>query len=97
MAKRMALLVSTMMVASMTIAAGTGPTHPEKSREHPLDSREPRQDIIDDGGDSQAQPRPPTLEAPPEVPPVESIEAPSQPTRPGAEPGVERTDPNSAS
>lgn len=96
MAMRTALFISTVMVASMAMAAGTGPTHPEKSREHPLDNREPRQDVIEEGATSGGQPRPPTLEAPPEVPPADAIEAPSQPTRPGADTGVQSTMPDSA-
>lgn len=96
MAMRTALFISTVMVASMTMAAGTGPTQPEKSREHPLDNREPRQDVIEEGAMPGAQPRPPTLEAPPEVAPAESIEAPSQPVRPGADTGVQSTTPDSA-
>lgn len=82
MAIRVSLFVSTLMAASLAIAAGTGPTHPEEAREHPLDTREPRQDVIESGDDSQGQPRPPTLEAPPEVPPVTPVERPSSPDRP---------------
>ncbi|MGE6661905.1 hypothetical protein ACQKEK_14370 [Pseudomonas sp. NPDC077408] len=81
MAIRVSLAVSTLMAASLAIAAGTGPAHPEKAREHPLDTREPRQDVIESGDDSQGQPRPPTLEAPPEVPPVTPVERPSSPDR----------------
>lgn len=96
MAMRTALFISTVMVASMAMATGTGPTQPEKSREHPLDNREPRQDVIEEGAPSGGQSRPPTLEAPPEVPPVDSIEAPSQPVRPGTDTGVQSTTPGSA-
>jgi hypothetical protein len=81
MAIRVSLAVSTLMAASLAIAAGTGPTHPEKAREHPLDTREPRQDVIESGDDSQGHPRPPTLEVPPEVPPVTPAERPSSPDR----------------
>ncbi|HBM07358.1 hypothetical protein CXF92_19830 [Pseudomonas sp. Choline-3u-10] len=87
MAIRVSLFVSTLMAASLTIAAGTGPTHPEEAREHPLDTREPRQDVIESGDDSQGQPRPPTLEAPPEVPPVTPDERPSSPDRPDTRSG----------
>ncbi|HAB64420.1 MAG TPA: hypothetical protein DCE49_09605 [Pseudomonas sp.] len=87
MAIRVSLFVSTLMAASLAIAAGTGPTHPAKAREHPLDTREPRQDVIESGDDSQGQPRPPTLEAPPEVPPVTPVERPSPPDRPGTRSG----------
>jgi len=87
MAIRVSLFVSILMAASLTIAAGTGPTHPEKAREHPLDTREPRQGVIENGDDSQGQPRPPTLEAPPEVPPVTPVERPSPPDRPDTRSG----------
>lgn len=70
---RLSFFVASLALASAALATGTGPTLPEKSREHPLDNREPRQQIID-RDDSQRQPRPPTLEAPPEIPPVEPIE-----------------------
>lgn len=79
MTLRTVLLISTAAMASMAMAAGTGPTLPENSREHPLDTREPRQEVIDGRSEgSSGQPRPPTLEAPPEVPPAEPLEAPSQ-------------------
>jgi len=80
MAKRFALLLSASMAASLAIAAGTGPTHPEKSREHPLDTREPRQDVIEGRDGNQAQPRPPTLETPEET-------APTEPAEPSLQPG----------
>jgi hypothetical protein len=79
---RLLIFTATFAAASVALATGTGPTLPEKSREHPLDNREPRQDVIDQQNDTQRQPRPPTLEAPPEVPPVEPIERPSQPELP---------------
>lgn len=77
---RLLIFAATFATASAALATGTGPTLPEKSREHPLDNREPRQDVIDQQNDTQ--PRPPTLEAPPEVPPVEPVERPSQPELP---------------
>lgn len=88
---RLSIFVASLALASAALATGTGPTLPEKSREHPLDTREPRQDVIDlpDGG--EGQPRPPTLEAPPEIPPVEPTErrAPSdRPERRGTDTGV---------
>lgn len=79
---RLLIFAATCAAASAALATGTGPTLPEKSREHPLDNREPRQDVIDQQNDTQRQPRPPTLEAPPEVPPVEPSERPSQPELP---------------
>jgi len=82
MAIRVSLFVSTFMAASLAIAAGTGPAQPGQSREHPLDTREPRQEIIDSDNSSQGQSRPPTLEAPPIVPPVEPAEVPPQPDGP---------------
>lgn len=68
---RIPVLVLTVLAASLASATGTGPTFPEKSREHPLDSREPRQDVIDDRDSSPDQPRPPTLEAPQEGLPLD--------------------------
>jgi hypothetical protein len=79
---RLLIFAATFATASTALATGTGPTLPEKSREHPLDNREPRQDVIDQQNDTQRQPRPPTLEAPPEVPPVEPTEHPSRPDLP---------------
>lgn len=69
---RTLIFTATLVVAAPALATGTGPTIPEKSREHPLDTREPRQDVIDPP--DERQPRPPTLEAPPEVPPLEPME-----------------------
>jgi hypothetical protein len=71
---RMLVFATTLLSASSGFATGTGPTLPEKSREHPLDSREPRQDVIEQPGDTQSQPRPPTLESPPAVAPPEPTE-----------------------
>lgn len=65
-------VIASLALAGSASATGTGPTLPEKSREHPLDVREPRQEIIDRPNDRQ--PRPPTLDAPPEVPPQEPVE-----------------------
>ncbi|WP_417787386.1 hypothetical protein [Stutzerimonas xanthomarina] len=96
MAIRIWLFVSILITTPLAIAGGTGPTHPEKAREHPLDSREPRQDVIENGDDSQAQPRTPTLEAPPEAPPVTPVERPSTPARPDS-PSNESGDRASAS
>ncbi len=79
---RLSFFVTSLALASTAFATGTGPTLPEKSREHPLDNREPRQEVIDRQDDSQRQPRPPTLEAPPEIPPVEPVERRPQPDRP---------------
>lgn len=92
MAIRTLLFVSTVLAASLASAAGTGLTQPEKSREHPLDTREPRQDVIESRGDSQGKPRPPTLEAPPVVSPEE----PSQPTGSESRPGENGQEPASA-
>jgi hypothetical protein len=71
MDKRVPVLVLMVAAAPLVSATGTGPTLPEKSREHPLDTREPRQDVIEDRSGSQDKPRPPTLEAPTETPPAE--------------------------
>lgn len=68
---RIPVFVMMVAVAPLVLATGTGPTLPEKTREHPLDVREPRQDVIEEGGGSQDQPRPPTLETPRQVPPAE--------------------------
>jgi hypothetical protein len=69
----MRIPVFVMMVAAapLALATGTGPTLPEKSRKHPLDTREPRQDVIEDRGGSQDQLRPPTLDTPLDVTPTE--------------------------
>lgn len=55
------LLILITALASVTTvhAEGTGPTLPERSREHPLDNREPRQDVIEDRG---LQGKPPASE-----------------------------------
>src|SRR5690606_313011 len=53
------LLVAILGVATGAMADNTGPTHPEKSREHPLDNREPRQDIIERPQERDAVPVPP--------------------------------------
>lgn len=95
MAIRILLCVSILIAAPLASAAGTGPTHPEKTREHPLDSREPRQEVIESGDDSHGQPRPSTLEAPPGVPPITPVESPSQPRRPDSR-SSESGDPASA-
>ncbi|MGK9066093.1 hypothetical protein [Stutzerimonas chloritidismutans] len=71
---RVLLLSIGLSVTGSVLAEGTGPTHPEKSRTHPLDTREPRQDVIEQPGDKASSPRPPTLEAPPAVPPPEPTE-----------------------
>ena len=71
---RLSFFLASLALASAASATGTGPTLPEKSREYPLDNREPRQETIDRQDDGGRQPRPPTLEAPPEVPPVEPVE-----------------------
>ncbi len=68
---RIPALVMMVAILPLVSAAGTGPTLPEQSREHPLDTREPRQDVIEERGGSQQQPRPATLEAPREVTPTE--------------------------
>lgn len=69
---RTLIFTATLVAAAPALATGTGPTLPEKSREHPLDNREPRQDIID--LPDEREPRPPTLDAPPEVPPLEPVQ-----------------------
>lgn len=71
---RTLIFTATLVVAAPALATGTGPTLPDKSREHPLDTREPRQDVIETP--DRQEPRPPTLEAPPEVPPPEPVEPP---------------------
>lgn len=90
MQPRIPLFLATLILASAALATGTGPTLPEKSREHPLDNREPRQDVIERQDESDALPRPPTLEAPPQIPPVEPIEQrpESVPERRGADTGA---------
>lgn len=71
MKMRIPVLVMMVSIAPLALATGTGPTLPEKTRESPLDTREPRQDVIDDSGSNQTQPRPPTLEAPREDAPTQ--------------------------
>ncbi|WP_313089019.1 hypothetical protein [Pseudomonas sp.] len=70
---RVPLLLLTLTATAAAFADGTGPTHPNKAREHPLDAREPRQEVIEHG-DQADPPRPPTLESPPAVPPIEPSE-----------------------
>ena len=72
---RIPVFVTMVAFAPLAAATGTGPTLPEKSREHPLDTREPRQDVIEGRDGRQDLSRPPTLETPAEVP---STEQPSQ-------------------
>lgn len=79
---RLPLLAASLALASAALATGTGPTLPEKSPENPLDTREPGQDVIDRQDEVGRQTRPPTLEAPPEVPPIEPTERPSLPEKP---------------
>ncbi len=79
---RTLIFTATLVVAAPALATGTGPTLPEKSREHPLDTREPRQDIID--SPAEGEPHPPTLEsppvdAPPGMPPLEPVEPRPEP------------------
>ena len=77
---RSLIFTATLVVAAPALATGTGPTLPGNSREHPLDNREPRQDVIDAPGERES--RPPTLEAPPgEAPPLGT-----PPERPPLEP-----------
>ncbi|UPQ83128.1 hypothetical protein M0M42_01560 [Pseudomonas knackmussii] len=82
MSMRLPLLIASLALVSSAFATGTGPTMPEKTREHPLDNREPRQEVIDRQGDSQRQPRPPTLESPPEIAPIEPVERRPESDRP---------------
>lgn len=67
---RVPVLVMMVAVAPLVSATGTGPTMPEKSRDTPLDTREPRQDVIDERGGSEQQARPPTLEVPRKMAPT---------------------------
>lgn len=67
---RVPVLVMMVAVAPLVSATGTGPTMPEKSRDNPLDTREPRQDVIEERGGSEQQPRPPTLEVPRKMAPT---------------------------
>ncbi|AHL73861.1 hypothetical protein CH92_01635 [Stutzerimonas stutzeri] len=78
---RFPIFAASLVLASAALATGTGPTLPEKSREHPLDNREP-QDVIERPDADSRQPRPPTLEAPPAIEPVEPIERRSPSERP---------------
>ncbi|EWC43233.1 hypothetical protein [Stutzerimonas stutzeri] len=39
---RLSILLVSLAGASTALAEPTGPTHPEKARQHPLDNREPR-------------------------------------------------------
>ncbi|AGA88349.1 hypothetical protein PSCT_02455 [Pseudomonas sp. SCT] len=39
---RLSILLVSLAGASVVMADGTGPTHPDKARQHPLDSSEPR-------------------------------------------------------
>ena len=81
---RTLIFTATLVAAAPALATGTGPTLPEKSREHPLDNREPREGVID--APDKRELRPPTLDAPPEVPPLEPVEpAPPPPESQGVE------------
>ncbi len=46
-ALRCCVLLVALAGSQVVPAGGTGPTHPEKARQHPLDSSEPRQEVIE--------------------------------------------------
>lgn len=81
MALRISLVVSAILATSVALAAGTGPTYPDESRQNPLDTHEPEQPGSSRGDESEPS-RPSVLEAPPGVPPAEPADAPSPPYRP---------------
>ena len=92
MDSRLLFFIASLVLAGSASATGTGPTLPEKSREHPLDNREPRHAVID--RQDERQPRPPTLEAPPEVPPQDPVERglpADQPERRGSDAHTDNT------
>ena len=61
------ILAAVLVLSSLAQADETGPTHPEAARGHPLDIREPRQDVIEPAGHHRQVPDetlPPTLDRP---------------------------------
>ena len=61
------ILAAVLALPALAQANDTGPTHPEPTREHPLDIREPRQDVIEPAGHDPQVPDetlPPTLDRP---------------------------------
>lgn len=65
------VLAALLALPAAVLAEETGPTHPQPAREHPLDIREPRQDVIESPGNDRPVPQPgrdqalpPTLDRP---------------------------------
>lgn len=46
-ALRLLFATALVLLSPMALATGTGPTHPEKTRQGPLDTSEPRQEVIE--------------------------------------------------
>ena len=83
MDSRLLFFIASLVLAGSASATGTGPTLPEKSREHPLDNREPRHEVIDRQD-----------EAPPEVAPQDPVERglpADQPERRGSDAHTDNT------
>jgi len=80
---RLSILLVSLAGASTVIAGGTGPTHPDKARQHPLDNSEPRRDSDEKPQDEDRidvpvlQPRQAPIETdvPPSPHPVEDTPA----------------------
>ncbi|MGE4404438.1 hypothetical protein [Pseudomonas sp.] len=58
---RCCVLFLALLGSQAVLAGGTGPTHPQKARQHPLDSREPRQEVIERPHDTREGSGPPAL------------------------------------
>ncbi|PNG11207.1 hypothetical protein CXK94_01110 [Stutzerimonas stutzeri] len=66
---RWCVLFLALLGSQAVVAGGTGPTHPQKARQHPLDSSEPRQEVIERprGGPRSGAPALPSERAPGEA------------------------------
>lgn len=71
---RLSILLVSLLGAASALAENTGPTNPEKARQHPLDSREPRQQS-DRQSDEMEQIEAPRLQ--PRQAPIETDVPPS--------------------
>jgi len=60
-ALRCCVLLVALAGSQVVPAGGTGPTHPEKARQHPLDSSEPRQEVIERPRDTREGSEAPAL------------------------------------
>jgi len=67
---RYGILLLSLAFASGVMAEGTGPTQPDKARQHPLDNSEPRDEPAEQPRQQQQLDQPPTLQ--PRQSPIET-------------------------